>query len=81
MQFEGGRIREVRIALGSVAPTAVRCAKTEALLRGEVLTPALLQRAQEEIAREISPIDDFRSTARYRSCVTQNLLGEFLFGA
>jgi CO/xanthine dehydrogenase FAD-binding subunit len=80
VQFEGGRIRKIRIALGSVAPTAVRCAKTEALLRGEKLTPALLKRAQEEIAREIAPIDDFRSTARYRSHVTQNLLEEFLSG-
>jgi CO/xanthine dehydrogenase FAD-binding subunit len=77
-QFEGGRIREIRIALGSVAPTPVRCAKTETLLRGQELTPALLKRAQDEIAREISPIDDFRSTARYRSRVTQNLLEEFL---
>jgi CO/xanthine dehydrogenase FAD-binding subunit len=81
VQFVGGRIREIRIALGSVAPTPVRCAKTEALLRGQELTPALLKRAQEEIAREIAPIDDFRSTARYRSRVTRNLLEEFLSGA
>lgn len=81
VKFDAGRIREVRIALGSVAPTAVRCAKTETLLRGEQLTPALLKRAQDEIAREIAPIDDFRSTARYRSRVAQNLLEEFLSGA
>src|SRR5919112_370637 len=33
---EGGAINEVRIALGSVAPTVVRCRETEGLLRGRV---------------------------------------------
>ena len=75
---ESGRIVEVRIALGSVAPTVIRCPKTEAILRGEKPTPALIGRAQGEIAREISPIDDFRSTARYRTRVTRNLLAEFI---
>jgi xanthine dehydrogenase iron-sulfur cluster and FAD-binding subunit A len=34
--------------------------------------------ARETLAREISPIDDIRSTARYRMRVTLNLLEEFL---
>ena len=34
--------------------------------------------AQEALAREIAPIDDMRSTARYRRRVAQNLLAEFL---
>ncbi len=76
--MEDGRIVEARIALGSVAPTVIRCPKTEAVLQGEKPTPALVGRAQEEIAREISPIDDFRSTARYRTRVTRNLLAEFI---
>ena len=33
-----------------------------------------------ELARDIAPIDDVRSTARYRTRVAQNLLGEFLSG-
>jgi CO/xanthine dehydrogenase FAD-binding subunit len=32
----------------------------------------------ETLAQEIAPIDDIRSTARYRLRVAQNLLGEFL---
>jgi xanthine dehydrogenase iron-sulfur cluster and FAD-binding subunit A len=36
-----------------------------------------LKRAQETLGREISPIDDMRSTAIYRRRVAQNLLGEF----
>ena len=34
--------------------------------------------ARAELAREIAPIDDFRSTARYRLRVAQELLVDFL---
>jgi CO/xanthine dehydrogenase FAD-binding subunit len=76
-RMEGGRVTDIRIALGSVAPTVVRAAETEAVVRGERLTPAILQAAKEMLAREIVPIDDVRSTARYRSRVAGNLLAEF----
>jgi CO/xanthine dehydrogenase FAD-binding subunit len=74
---DAGRIVDVRIALGSVAPTVLRAIETEKTLRGERLSPALLSAAQEVLAREITPIDDMRSTARYRRRVAQNLLAEF----
>jgi len=75
--FEDGRIRDMRIALGSVAPTPLRCRKTEVLLRDQ-LTREMIRGAGEELAREIEPIDDFRSTARFRARVAQKLLEEFL---
>jgi len=74
-----GEIDDVRIALGSVAPTALRCRKTEAQLRGR-LSAEMIRAASDELAREIQPIDDFRSTARYRTRVAQRLLEEFLQG-
>ncbi len=77
-RVENGRIADVRLALGSVAPTVVRAAQTEKLLRGELPSRAVLQAAQAALAREIAPIDDMRSTARYRLRVAQNLLAEFL---
>ena len=76
-RVENGRIADVRIALGSVAPTVVRAAETEKLLRGESPSRAVLQAAEEALAREIAPIDDMRSTARYRARVAKNLLAEF----
>ncbi len=76
-RVNAGRIVDVRIALGSVAPTVLRAVKTEEVLRGEKLTPAAVTSAQEILAREIAPIDDMRSTARYRRRVAQNLLAEF----
>lgn len=77
-RMEGGAIRDIRIALGSVAPVVLRTVKTEDVLRGAELTPEVVAAAKETLAREISPIDDIRSTARYRIRVTQNLLDEFL---
>jgi CO/xanthine dehydrogenase FAD-binding subunit len=76
-RLESGRIAEVRIALGSVAPTVLRAMDTEKMLRGEKRTDALVHAAQEALAREISPISDIRSTARYRLRVAQNLFAEF----
>jgi CO/xanthine dehydrogenase FAD-binding subunit len=77
---EGGALGEVRIALGSVAPTVLRCRETEALLRGRRLDASLTKEALAGLAREVAPIDDVRSTARYRQRVARNLLAEFLSG-
>jgi CO/xanthine dehydrogenase FAD-binding subunit len=78
-RVEAGRIAEVRIALGSVAPTVLRAVRTEELLRGQRLeSAALLLAAQDALGVEIAPIDDMRSTGRYRRNVARNLLAEFL---
>jgi CO/xanthine dehydrogenase FAD-binding subunit len=77
---DDGALGEVRIALGSVAPTVLRCRGTEDVLRGVRLGGALTKAAVNELARDIAPIDDVRSTARYRMRVAQNLLEEFLSG-
>jgi CO/xanthine dehydrogenase FAD-binding subunit len=76
----GNAIRDIRIALGSVAPVPLRCSKVEHLLKGQVPTMALIQAARGVLLEEIGPIDDIRSTATYRYTVSQNLLGEFLEG-
>jgi len=76
-QMDAGRIVDVRIALGSVAPTVLRTVETEKILRGEKPVSGTLQVAQQTLAREIAPINDVRSTAGYRLRVAQNLLAEF----
>jgi CO/xanthine dehydrogenase FAD-binding subunit len=77
-EVDSSVVRHIRIGLGSVAPIPLRCQNVEAALAGQTITPALIAHARELIAQEIQPIDDIRSTARYRSLVTQNLLSEFL---
>ncbi len=71
-------VREVRIAVGSVAPIPLRCLRTEEMLRGHELSNERIAAAHATLIKEITPIDDIRSTAAYRARVSGNLLGEFL---
>ena len=77
-RLTGGAIEDVRIALGSVAPVPLRLPETERLLIGKTVAPSLLDAARKAAAAEIQPIDDIRSTARYRAAVAANLVAEFL---
>jgi CO/xanthine dehydrogenase FAD-binding subunit len=77
-RIDQGLIEDVRIALGSVAPIIVRCVETENTLRGRAAGAETTQAACASLSREISPIDDIRSTAKYRLQVAQNLLTDFL---
>jgi CO/xanthine dehydrogenase FAD-binding subunit len=76
--MKGDEVSDVRIALGSVAPTPVRATRTEAALRGKRLDDRTIAAATDVLISEIAPIDDVRSTARYRTRVAVNLLREFL---
>lgn len=59
-------VEDIRISLGAVAPTPIRCPKAEALLLGKKLTQALLEESAAVAAAECSPISDIRATAEYR---------------
>ena len=73
-----GKIVNTRIVVGSVAPIVVRCVQTENMLRGQKPDEQTVESACASLLREISPIDDIRSTARYRLQVAKNLLADFL---
>jgi CO/xanthine dehydrogenase FAD-binding subunit len=60
------RVEEVRIALGAVAPTPIRCPQAEAVLTGQPLTETLIDAAAASAAHECAPIDDVRASAGYR---------------
>jgi len=77
-QTANGSIRDVRLALGSVAPVPLRLDETEKLLIGNRIEPSLVIAARKAVMNEIRPIDDIRSSARYRSAVAANLVAEFL---
>jgi CO/xanthine dehydrogenase FAD-binding subunit len=72
------RVDHVRLAFGSIAPVPLRCIKTEDVLRGATLDEGTIEKAKSELAREIVPIDDIRSTKNYRLRVSVNLLEDFL---
>jgi OHCU decarboxylase len=77
-RVQNGLVEDVRIALGSVAPVPLRLRATEQVLRGRSIDSDLLLSARRAATSEIRPIDDIRSTARYRAAVAGNLVVEFL---
>ena len=78
VDIRDGFVHDVRIALGSVAPTVIRARSAEAVLRGRGLEPSAIRSARAALGDDISPIDDIRSTAAYRQLVAGNLLEGFL---
>jgi len=76
----GGVLEDVRISAGSAAPTPLRLRRTESVVEGKAINAALVDQARKTAIGEITPIDDIRSTAAYRSAVVGNLVAEFLLG-
>jgi aerobic carbon-monoxide dehydrogenase medium subunit len=65
-----GRCRDVRVALGGVAPTGMRARRAEAALLGQIVTDRLAADAAAVAAEEIDPISDSHASAEYRKQVT-----------
>lgn len=62
-----GRIADLRIVLGAVAPTPLRAKKAEAELVGQIPSPELFNKAAEKAVSEARPISDVRCKADYRN--------------
>ncbi len=75
---DGSTWRDVRVALGSVAPTPVRASRTEGVLEGTRPDETVADSAAHTLAQEIEPIDDVRSTADYRRSVSARVLHRLL---
>lgn len=73
-----GACVDVRIAIGSAAPTPVRAVKAEGMLRGKPFTQEAVARAAEAAVAEIKPIDDVHGTAWYRRQLTRVLVARVL---
>ena len=64
-----GRIEEVRVSAGAVAPTPVRLGWVEGALIGREPTPRLIEEASYLCEKDVHPIDDIRGSAWYRLTV------------
>lgn len=78
LDMENGKCNDARIAFGSMAPTPMRCIKSEALLKGNAINKSLINKCAAEAIAETSPIDDQRATAWYRKKAGENLVGRAL---
>lgn len=77
--------QSVRIALGSVGPTIIRCLRAEAHLQAALpsvgrwhLSDDLVSSTASIAALEAQPIDDHRSTAQYRRHAVSTLVHRLL---
>jgi CO/xanthine dehydrogenase FAD-binding subunit len=77
---DSGVIRDLRIALGAVAPVVVRSPEAEKLLIGSQCSqiPQLREDILDSYARLLRPLDDLRSSKEYRRTVALRLLDNFL---
>lgn len=78
VEREGNRCQSCRIALGAVAPVPMRAKDAEDLIRGAQVDEAVIEKASRQVAQEIKPIDDVRSTAEYRRDVAKALFKDVL---
>jgi CO/xanthine dehydrogenase FAD-binding subunit len=74
LRRKSDKVEHVRIALGAVAPVAMRAPEAEALLLGNELSERTIIAAASAAATEVSPIDDFRATADYRRQMVEVLV-------
>jgi len=66
IERDGENLREVRIALGSVAPTPIRAPSVENKIRDKKMSEELVEEAAAACVEVVKPIDDVRGTAEYR---------------
>ncbi len=76
--LERAAVVGVRLAVGSVAPTAIRLTAVEALLMGRALDAAQIAAAAAVAAAAVRPIDDIRATGAYRRDVIADLVARCL---
>ena len=73
-----GRLENARLALGAVAPTAVRAHQAEQVLTEGRLDPTRIDRVVEAADAAIHPISDVRASDWYRRELVHNLLRRIL---
>lgn len=73
-----GRVAEFRAAFGAVAPVPKRAQAAEALVLGRTAAEVDLEAVRSALAEDIAPIDDIRSSAKYRRFVSERLFASML---
>jgi carbon-monoxide dehydrogenase medium subunit len=71
--ISGGTCTDARIAVTGAGDKATRARRTERILKGKELTPAVIRRAASRAAAEIGDAlnDDIHASAEYREHLTQ----------
>lgn len=78
LRLDGGRAREVRVALGAVDATPLRAPAAEALLEGAELSDEAIAEAGEAAAACCDPAEDATTSAAYRRLLVARLVRDAL---
>jgi CO/xanthine dehydrogenase FAD-binding subunit len=73
MEIEAGNCKEVKIAMGGMAPVPIRAFNTERLLKDKKIDDSLIESGAKSISNEFSPISDIRGSEVYRRHLTEVL--------
>jgi CO/xanthine dehydrogenase FAD-binding subunit len=80
LEIDGGRIAAARVAVGACSAVAERLPRLEAALLGAPLDQRLGNLVDETQLAPLTPIDDVRGSAAYRSDATVTVLRRLLRG-
>jgi CO/xanthine dehydrogenase FAD-binding subunit len=80
LEIADGRVASARIAVGACSPVAERLPGLEAALAGAPLDARLADRVEVAHLAPLSPIDDVRGSAAYRSDAVVTVLRRLLLG-
>lgn len=70
LEVKQNKIIQIRIAMGSVAPTPIKLTVTEEFLKDKVINDKLVEEAMDRVREEVEPISDIRASAEYRRYVS-----------
>ena len=67
LSLDGDVCSDIRIGLINVAPMAIRAEAAEDLMRGQVITEALIEQAAEQVMAACEPAEDLRGDIEYKT--------------
>lgn len=70
LEVKQNKIIQIRIAMGSVAPTPIKLTVTEEFLKDKVVNDKLVEEAMDRVREEVEPISDIRASAEYRRYIS-----------
>ncbi|MEM2958545.1 MAG: xanthine dehydrogenase family protein subunit M [Candidatus Jordarchaeaceae archaeon] len=78
MEKNGNEVKDVRIALGAVAPVPMRARNAEEYLIGKKLDESTIEKAASIVKNEVKPLTDVRGSEWYRKEMARNLIKRLL---
>jgi xanthine dehydrogenase small subunit len=77
VRLQNGLVAKARLAFGGMAAIPKRARQAESAIIGRPWTAPTIEAAVTALARDFTPLDDMRASARYRTLTARNLLRRF----